>query len=118
MSASKDLHNRRRFDRYRVRIPCRIVAEGEEHWGIVTNVSADGVFLDSRAELASGVKVVLTLESSKATSNESLVLTGHVARKRRSHLRVEVVVSPAIAVQLESAPEAFFSLLADLDRAR
>ena len=45
----------------------------------------------------------------------SIDLYGHVARLRKSHRGARVVRAPGFGVAIESAPEAFFALITDLD---
>jgi Tfp pilus assembly protein PilZ len=106
--------NDRRFERHRARIACRIKVGTEEQRGFVTDISAGGLFLETRRALDADTKLVLTLDLSDDSA--PLVLMGHVARARRSHRSVASVVSPGIAVELESAPEAYFQLVLDLER--
>jgi hypothetical protein len=113
MGAPED-RSQRRFDRYRGRFPARIRLGEETKSGFVTDLSASGLFCECRSTLPAGAQVVLTLDA----NGEDFSVTGRVAREQRSHRGAASVVSSGFAVQLESAPEAYFEIVADLDRIR
>jgi Tfp pilus assembly protein PilZ len=81
--------------------------------GFVTDVSANGVFVQTQNRPALGCKVVLTLE---CEGPHPLVLTGAVARVLKSHHAAGSVIQSGVGIQIESAPEEFFQLVNDLDR--
>ena len=82
-----------------------------EHRGFVTNLSASGLYLQTRAKLESGTKLMIEVE---ANVDSQIVLTGTVARMRRSHRATTVIHQPGIGIELVSAPEAYFQLIMEL----
>lgn len=99
---------KRRFDRIRGRIPCTIRSGDEEHRGFATDLSASGLFLQSRTKFEAGQKLTVELEHDGASP---IVLTATVARTRVSHRSAMVVAPPGLGLLLESAPEAYFQLI-------
>jgi len=65
--------------------------------------------VDTRTALPAGTKVVLELD---CPGEGPLVVTGSVTRQRRSHRSAASVVSPGFGVSLDSAPEAYFRIVA------
>jgi hypothetical protein len=105
---------RRKFQRHKTRIPCKLRANGEEHSGLVTDVAAHGLFVQTQARLEGGAAVLILLQSGHTT----LTLTGSVSRTRRAHRDAVCVRSPGTGIELASAPEEFFQLVADLEACR
>jgi hypothetical protein len=104
----------RRFERYRGRLPCVVLDESQEsNKGFVTDLSANGLFLQTTQHLPNGTRVTLQLD---LDGQPTLTLLGCVARERKSHRTIGSVAYPGVGIKLDSAPEAYFQLMIDLSR--
>ena len=111
---SKD-QNERRFDRVSGRFSCSLRHGDEQHRGFATNLSAGGLFLQTRAKFEPGSKLVLELDW---RDGGKLTLTGSVARIQTPHRSTQVVSHPGVGFVVESAPEEYFQLVMGLYDAR
>ncbi|MBW2271956.1 MAG: PilZ domain-containing protein [Deltaproteobacteria bacterium] len=102
---------RRRFERYRSRLSCSFRDGDTTYQAFATDLSAGGLFLQTRAAIKPGTKLVINIERD---SDPPLVLTGTVARMRKSHRSAVAVTQPGFGFELESAPEAYFTLVMDV----
>lgn len=78
---SKD-QNERRFDRVSGRFACSIRQGDELHRAFATNLSAGGLFLQTRTEFEPASKLILELDWE---NGGTLTLTGTVARVQAPH---------------------------------
>ena len=103
--------NQRRFDRFRGRLSCSFQAGETTRQAFATNLSAGGLFLQTRTKLEPGTHLIVNLDRE---GEQPTVLTGTVARVRRAHPSVASVTHPGIGFAVDSAPEAYFRLVMDL----
>jgi hypothetical protein len=101
---------RRLFARVPYRIPCTFTHEGAKLGGIVTDVSARGVFVESSHRLPQGTELRMQLRDPRGTYEVS----GHVVREKRSHRSARQVMAGGFSVRLATIPEPFFQLLVEL----
>jgi hypothetical protein len=101
---------RRTFSRLPYRIPCEFAHEGHKLAGIVTDVSARGVFIETSHRIPAGTELRLVLRDPKG----SFELMGRVKREKRSHRSARQVLSGGFGVKLDVVPEPFFRLLVEL----
>lgn len=101
---------RRVFGRAPYRIPCEFTHDGHRLAGIVTDISARGLFITTPHRVPSGTEIHLVLRDSRG----SIELVGRVRREKRSHRSALVVLSGGFGVQLDVVPESFFALLVEL----
>jgi hypothetical protein len=101
---------RRAFARRHYRIPCEFDFEGSRRAGIVTDVSARGLFVGSAHRVPPGTRLALTLRDARG----SFSLEGIVQREKRSHRSARQVLSGGFGVRLDVIPEPFFRLLVEL----
>jgi hypothetical protein len=101
---------RRVFARVPYRIPCEFSHDGHKLAGIVTDVSARGVFVETSHRIPPGTELRLMLRDPRG----SYALAGRVKRERRSHRSLRHVRSSGFGVQLDVIPEPFFRLLVEL----
>lgn len=101
---------RRVFSRLPYRIPCEFVHDGHKLAGIVTDVSARGVFVETSHRIPAGTELRLVLRDPKG----SIELLGHVMREKRSHRSARQVLAGGFGVRLDVVPEPFFRLLIEL----
>ncbi len=84
---------------------------GRTHTGFVLNLSASGIFVQTNAVVPSGTEAKLTLRPSK---DESISLVAITVRARRGHRSVNAIQSKGIAFEIKNAPEAFYTVLAEM----
>jgi hypothetical protein len=101
---------RRVFSRLSYRVPCEFVHDGHKLAGIVTDVSARGVFVESSHRIPAGTELRLLLRDPKG----SFELVGRVKREKRSHRSARQVLAGGFGVKLDVVPEPFFRLLIEL----
>ena len=101
---------RRIFSRLPYRIPCEFVHAGHKLAGIVTDVSARGVFIETSHRIPAGTELRLTLRDPRG----AFEVIGHVKREKRSHRSARQVLSGGFGVRLDVVPEPFFRLLIEL----
>jgi hypothetical protein len=104
---SKPAAERRVFSRLPHRIPCEFVHEGHRLAGIVTDVSARGVWVETSHRIPPGTELRLVLRDSQGSYD----LIGRVKREARSHRSARQVLSGGFGMRLDVVPEAFFRLL-------
>lgn len=102
--------DRRIFTRLPYRIPCEFTHEGNKLAGIVTDVSARGVFIETSHRIPAGTELHLILRDPRG----SFELVGRVKREKRSHRSARQVLSGGFGVRLDVVPEPFFRLLVEL----
>jgi hypothetical protein len=105
---SRDGHAR--FDRYRHRVTCDLVLEGTRHRGIVTDVSASGLYVCTKERSDPGATVRLVLHE----DNEELELDACVVREHRTSRHYTTGIPSGLGVRIVAAPESYFQLLARL----
>jgi hypothetical protein len=101
----------RKFQREKHRVGCEFRIKGAMHAGIVSDLSARGVFVLCSYSPDQGTPIDLIL---REPGHGEIHLKGRVARLRRSHRSAAVVLPGGFGVELDSAPEAFFALLVSL----
>jgi hypothetical protein len=102
--------NRRTFDRLPYRVPCEFSHDGHRMAGIVTDISARGLFIETSHRIPSGTELKLVLRDPRG----SLELVGCVRREKRSHRSARQVLSGGFGLRLDVVPEAYFRLLVEL----
>jgi hypothetical protein len=103
---------KRQFQREKHRVGCEFQAAGKVYRGIVSDLSARGVFILSSFQPDEGAELRITLH--EAGSGE-IELLGRVSRQRHAHRAAQSVVSGGgFGVEIEGAPENFFELLVQL----
>jgi len=101
---------RRIFERLPYRIPCEFMHQGTRMAGIVTDVSARGIFIETSHRIPSGTELHLVLRDPRGAYE----LVGRVRREKRSHRSARQVLSGGFGVRLDVIPEPFFRLLVEL----
>jgi len=101
---------RRVFARVPYRIPCVFKHQGARLGGIVTDVAARGIFVESSHRIPPGTELRFVLRDPRGAYD----VTGRVVREKRSHRSARQVVSGGFSVTLDVIPEPFFQLLVEL----
>jgi hypothetical protein len=101
---------RRVFTRLPYRIPCEFTYNGSKLAGIVTDISARGIFVETSNRIPTGTELRLVLRDPRG----SFEVVGQVMRERRSHRSARHVRASGLGIQLNVVPEGFFRLLMEL----
>jgi PilZ domain len=101
---------RRVFTRLPYRIPCEFTYAGSKLAGIVTDISARGIFVETSNRIPLGTELRFVLRDARG----SFELVGRVMRERRSHPAARHVRASGLGIQLDVVPEPFFRLLVEL----
>jgi hypothetical protein len=104
--------NRRGLPRTKMRIACTLHLEESRHSGMVLDVSASGLFVQTNASPAPGTP--LHLELRVPGLSEPIEMQATVARKRIVPPRLRTLLKGGIGIQLENPPEEYFALVAKL----
>lgn len=105
---------KRHFSRTRHRVGCEFEFANRRHTGIVGNLSARGLFVQSSALPPGGTELELVL---RVAGNAAISVRGCVARLSRPNRTAAFVVPVGFALQITWAPEAYFALLLGLGSA-
>jgi hypothetical protein len=106
--------DRRRNDRSKKRMGCTLWVEGARFSGIVLDMSASGLFVQSSANVVPGTPVQIELNG--LPGKDSIVLQAHVARRKVVPARLKSVAQGGVGVRIAQAPEAYYALLAKVQR--
>jgi hypothetical protein len=104
--------NRRGLPRTKMRIACTLHLEESRHSGMVLDVSASGLFVQTNASPAPGTP--LRLELRVPGLSEPIEMQATVARKRIVPPRLRALLKGGIGIQLENPPEEFYAMVAKL----
>jgi hypothetical protein len=105
---------KRRFARTRHRVGCEFELANRRHTGIVGDISARGLFVQSSVLPPRGTELELVL---RVAGSAAITVSGCVARLSRPNRTAAAVVPVGFAVQITWAPEAYFALLLELGSA-
>jgi hypothetical protein len=98
-----------RAPRSKKRIPCEVKSGQHRHAGMILDVSATGLFIQTSAAHPPGTRVNVDVN---LPSGSQLLLQGSVARRKVVPARLRSVETGGIGVRLDYAPEEFFQLIA------
>jgi len=84
--------------------------EGQKRAGIVTDVSARGLFIETAHRIPPGTELRLLLRDPHGAYD----IVGRVKREKRSHRSARQVLSGGFGLRLDVVPEPFFRLLLEL----
>ena len=109
---SRDHQEQRHCQRHDWRVPCEFQIAGQGKRGFITNISATGFFIltSSGAEEGAAILVKFELEA-----EVPIVITGRVVRRRVVHRATSSVNQAGLGVQIESAPEAYYRFVMELE---
>jgi hypothetical protein len=91
-------------------MPCEFSHQGARLGGIVTEVAARGIFVETSHRIPAGTELRFVLRDTRGAYQ----VMGRVVREKRSHRSARQVVSGGFSVQLDVIPEPFFRLLVEL----
>jgi hypothetical protein len=101
----------RTFKRKNERVACEYRIAGKTHSGLVSDLSPRGIFVQGSQMPEEGAQVEVVLHD---RVRGDLQLWGRVVRKRRPHRSLTSFEPGGFALEVESAPEEFFSVLVSL----
>jgi hypothetical protein len=104
--------SRRGASRTKKRLTCALVIGGSRLSGIVLDLSASGLFVQTSANPPPGAEIGLELEIPGEPERTLLVV--RVVRKKVVPPRLRSVVHGGLGLRIERAPEAFFGFVAQL----
>lgn len=105
------MENRRSL-RTRKRFACALHLEEGRSSGLILDVSATGLFIQTGAKLDPGDRAGVEFEPSGGA--DALRLEVRVVRRRAVPARLKSVAKAGIGVEIEHAPEGFFAMIAAL----
>ena len=107
--------NNRRAPRVKKRMTCALRCGGRRYSGLVLDISANGLFVQTSAAPEPGEPV--ELEVSLPARREPLHIHGKVARRRVVPPRLRAVAQGGVGIALVNAPEEYFEYVAEVFRA-
>jgi hypothetical protein len=98
----------RKFRREKRRAACEFRVEGKSQPGILANLSARGLFIQSSVIPPEGCQVLVTLHDPAYGEME---LWGRVVRTKTPHRSISNVIPGGFGIAIDSAPSEYFDLL-------
>ncbi|MEN8159540.1 MAG: PilZ domain-containing protein [Myxococcota bacterium] len=100
--------NRRGSERVKRRIPCDFQYESHTYAGIVVDLSAEGLFLQTEAAIEPGVELAMRLRPERVPE---LALRGRVVRRRFTPAVLASMIRRGVGIRILEAPPQFYALL-------
>jgi Tfp pilus assembly protein PilZ len=97
------------FERKKRRMPCNVTFEGQQHSGLVIDVSPGGLFVQTSAKAKPGDR--LDLKLSLPGEIRKLPLQVEVVRKVVVPPRLLAVAHGGVGVRILNAPEAYYNFM-------
>ena len=104
---------RRAHPRVRRQLPCRVLVAGQWRSGILRDLSAGGVRVETEGGLLPGLPVVVALDSPQGGR---FVLEGSAHRSRRAPHSLTRLVTGEAALRLDDPPASYVRWLEDESR--
>ncbi len=102
---------KRAFPREKLRAVCDLGIDGATHSGFVADISARGLFVQTRAELPAGGDVEVTLRN---LGPAPVRIRARVARRRTSHRATRAVDTGGVGLEIVAAGEDFYRALHEI----
>jgi hypothetical protein len=103
---------RRSEQRIRRRLSCELFADGHRYQGIVVDLSASGLFLQTDAALDPGTRVDVLLKGSRFPE---VIVRAVVARRRLTPTLLASVIHRGVGLHIVEAPDAYYEALREFD---
>ena len=103
---------RRSDQRIRRRLSCELFADGHRYQGIVVDLSASGLFLQTDAALDPGTRVDVLLKGSRFPE---VIVRAVVARRRMTPTLLASIIHRGVGLRIVEAPEAYYEALREFD---
>jgi PilZ domain-containing protein len=98
------------LERSKRRMTCRVHVDGRQHNGIVLDLSGSGLFIQTGAKLAPGVRVDIDLSLPDGDARMQI----EVVRRKQVPPQLLTVAQGGIGVRILTAPENYYRFLHDL----
>ena len=102
--------DRRETRRIRQRLSCAVMVNGGRHPGVVHNLSAEGLFVETQAALALGAAAVVAFQT---TAGEHFVLEASVPNRRPIPHSLKLLSSGGVGLRLVGPPAAYLRWVED-----
>jgi hypothetical protein len=99
---------KRRAERIKRRITCELLLEGRSYRGIVLDLSATGIFVQTEATPGPGARIRVRFHTA---SGEEFEAEAAVARRQAVPRELAGVVRGGLGLRVERPPEAYFRLI-------
>ena len=109
------MSDNRRMPRTKKRLSCTLIADDQRTAGIVLDVSATGLFVQTSATILPGAKVELEIQLPEGTT---LLLHTSVMRRRTVPPQLRSVARGGLGLAVEGTPEEYYKLIGDLQGPR
>ena len=106
----------RRSERTRKRVACSLLAGEARTAGLILDLSANGLFVQTGATLDPGEPVAVEFEL--PGSSETITLQCRVVRRNSVPARLKSVLKAGLGIEIERAPESFYAWVAELQDVR
>jgi hypothetical protein len=103
---------RRSEQRVKRRLSCELFADGHRYQGIVVDLSATGLFLQTDAALDPGTRVDVLLKGSRFPE---VIVRAVVARRRLTPTLLASIIHRGVGLRIVEAPEAYYEALREFD---
>ena len=103
------MENRRRYARVKRRLSCALTSGGRRYTGVVLDVSAHGVFVQTSAKLEPGTMVDLELGIGP---EETLQMQARVARSKLVPAELRSIAKGGLGLHIVIPPEEYFGFYA------
>jgi hypothetical protein len=100
--------NRRSSQRIKRRIPCDFKYEGHTYAGIVVDLSAEGLFLQTESAIDPGVELAMRLRPERA---DEVWVRARVVRRRFTPAVLASMIRRGVGMKILRAPPEFYGLL-------
>jgi hypothetical protein len=95
---------RRDYPRIRQRMPCSLLIGGRCHAATVRDLSANGFFVETDADLRMGIGVIVTVSG---PDGERFLLETYVPRAPAVKRRPPHMIQSGVGLQVEEPPDAY-----------
>lgn len=98
------------FARFRHRVTCDLIVEGSRHGGLITDLSASGLFVRTKHTSQTGDRIRLVLHEDEG----DVEVDARVVREHRMSRHHTTGTPSGLGVHIVAAPEEYFHLLSRL----
>ena len=112
MENEESAKEKRTYPREKMRALCRFELDGEVHSGFLLNLSARGLFLQTRLRLPAGTELDLKIRD---LGDHTINVLARVVHLTGSHRATASVETGGMGFEILNAPEALYKLLYDLE---
>jgi PilZ domain len=99
---------KRRAERIKRRVTCELLLDGRSYRGIVLDLSATGIFVQTEATPGPGARMRIRFHTA---SGDELEVDASVARRQAVPRELAGVVRGGLGLRIERPPEAYYGLI-------